>query len=199
MVLKKSYPAHKEQVKKNKTTLFLLPILGLDWIDLVNNGFVNAFLGDDEYEIICDNHLFLLFNPLKFTVAFENFCQKLRSNPLFSLEYDCPNYEEGKVMFVFGIPSEYQHILPNFKRGEYSKMDKRFVNKFFPKFIDGKVSIRWKVFYKDPSLRAFWEEKLSNKVGSEESLVSLDDNVELWDIPEAKEEIINFKQQTNYW
>jgi hypothetical protein len=191
MVLKKIHKKNTEGVKKSKTTLFLLPLLQLDWFELQENGFVNAYLGDDDYEIICDNHLFLLFNPYKFTVGFENFCQKLRDNPLFSLEYDCPNYENGKVMFVFGIPSEYQHILPNFKKGEYSKMDKRYVNKFFPKYIDSKVSIRWKVFYKDPSLKAFWEEKLAVEIAADK---------ELWDIPEANEEVLNYnKQETKYW
>ena len=83
------------------------------------------------------------------------------------------------------------NVIPDFKKGQYSKMDKRYVNKFFPKFIDGKVSVRWKVFYKDPSLKAFWEEKLA---------VQIQPDKELWDIPEAEEEIINFnKQESKYW
>lgn len=181
----------KKSVKKNKTTLFLLPLLELHYPDLVNHGFVNAYLGDDNYEIICDNHMFLLFNPVKFTKEFEEFASVLRTHPYFSLEYDCPENELGKVMFVFGIPSEYNHIVSNVKKGEYSKVDKRYVNKYFPKFIDGKVSIRWKVFYKDPSLKKFWEDKLA---------VVIESDKELWDIPEAKEEILNYKQeQSNYW
>jgi hypothetical protein len=187
---------NKETVKKNKTTLFLLPLLELNYSEIIENGFVNAYLGDDGYEIICDNHMFLLFNPHKFTIQFEAFAEKLRQHPCFSLEYDCPDNKYGKVMFVFGIPPEYNHVVANIKKGEYSKVDKRYVNKFFPKFIDGKVSIRWKVFYKDPSLKAFWEEKLSN----ERSPVRIDNSAELWDKPDACDEIINFnKEQTNYW
>ena len=82
-------------------------------------------------------------------------------------------------------------ILNHFKKGEYSKIDKRYVNKFFPKFVDGKVSLRWKVFYKDPSLKAFWEDKLD---------VNLDSDKELWDKPSPSDEILNYNlEQSNYW
>jgi len=186
----------KEVIKKNKTTLFLLPLIGMnyqeDYKQLMDNGFVNAYLGDDNYDIIIEDNLFLLFNPFKFTKEFEWYCERLRNHPLFSYEYDCPDNPYGKVVFVFRIIPEYLSIVEKFKKGAYSKIDREYVKKWFPKYqADSTVSLRWKIFNKDPSLKDSLEKKLA---------IVLSDDAELYDIPDPNVEILNYNENKNkYW
>lgn len=186
----------KATIRKNKTSLFLLPMIGFnyteDWSKLVQHGFVNAYLGDDQYDLVIEDQLFLLFNPEKFTKEFEWFSEELRTHPLYTYEYDCPDNPYGKVVFVFSILPEYQQNLSFFKKGQYSKFDQKYVNNWFPKFLpDSTISKRWQVFKKDAGLKQTLEEKLG---------VKLPETAELWDLPTPEEEILNYNpESTNYW
>jgi len=186
----------KKKVRKNKTSLFLLPLIGMnyheDYASLMKHGFVNAYLGDDGYDIVIDNHLFLLFNPEKFTKEFDYFCDKLRSHPLYTHEYDCPDNELGKVVFVFSIIPEYVDIIPLFIKGKYSKFPKNYITSWFSEYQpDGTMSLRWKIFHKHPSLK----EKLETDLA-----VKIDNDTELYDVPNLSEEILNYKlEHSNYY
>jgi hypothetical protein len=144
----------KGELLYNKTTLFLYPALELPDNILLRNGFKNAYLSDHEYDIRWDYDkcLYLLFEPEKFDDVFEDFSAYMRGHDLFKDEYDL----NGKVVFVLEIPKKYQDIIETFKRGEYSKFNREYIQECVPMVKKGSVSKAWKIFNQDASLRKEW-------------------------------------------
>ena len=177
----------------NGTTRFLFPVLKLDVQTLRKHGFVNAYLGDHLYEIMYDEHLFLLFDPV-FTKEFDIFCNQLRSHPLFEDEYDCLG-DYGKVMFVFKVPEPFVCIIEQFKAGQYSKFPKQYVDNFFKKYEDnGKIAVRWQILTRHPDLIAYWENRICDKDKDGKPLKNekLPSDAELWTASIKQEEIYNY-------
>lgn len=177
----------------NDTTRFLFPVLKLDVKTLKNYGFVNAYLSDHLYDVLYDEHLYLLFNPA-FTKDFDIFCNQLRSHQLFVDEYDCLG-DYGKVMFVFKVPEPFLELLDKFKAGQYSKFPKQYVDNFFKKYDEnGKLAVRWQVLTKHPDLITYWESRICDKDKEGKPLKSerLTPDAELWKAPNKKDEIYNF-------
>lgn len=166
----------------NNTSRFILPVIRLNLDTLRRYGFVNSYVSDHGYEVLYDNHIYLLFNP-KFTKDFEHFCSIMRQHELFEDEYDCLG-DLGKVMFVFKIPEKFSEILSSFKKGDYSKFPKEYIESYFSKVTDkGDLSMRWKVLTRNSSLR----EDIENKIKAK-----LDKDAELWSSPYMHEEIYNY-------
>lgn len=178
-----------KEVKYNRTTRFILPSLKLNDDALIKMGLVNVYLGDNEYDVRWDLEgcLYLLFKPEKLDSEFEEYCKLMRELSLYRDEYDV----ENGVIFVLEIPQKYKSILMPFKQGKYSKIDKTYVEDCIPRFINGKLSKRWKVLYKDKSIL----EELAKELGYatiEEAKKWID---EVENKPYAEEEIFRFNPE----
>lgn len=177
------------EIKYNRTTRFLLPSLRLNEEALIKMGLINVYLGDNEYDCRWDLEgcLYLLFKPNKLDEEFEEYCELMRQLPCYKDEYDV---DDG-VIFICEIPKEYKHIVKPFKEGKYSQIDKTYVKQCVPQFINGKLSKRWKIFYKDKSIM----EELAKELGYK----TLEDAerwiVEVEDKPYAQDEIFRYNPE----
>jgi hypothetical protein len=181
----------KQKAEWNKSTLFLLDSLQLDFNELIGNGLVNTYLCDFNHDVLHKNCIYLLFNPYKFTTNFESFCEKLRYHQGFVEEYDTNG--EGKVMFVFKFPEKYTSIITNFIFGKYSKFDRNFVKEIYPQYVNGKLSMRWMIIEKHPEYKKKVEDSINIK-GSTASVI-LSEDAEVYSIPNLKEEIYNYDEK----
>lgn len=178
----------KTEVKYNRTSRFLLPSLRLNEEALIKMGLVNVYLCDHEYDIRWDLEgcLYLLFKPVKLDREFEEYCELMRQLPCYKDEYDV---DKG-VIFVCEIPKQYQNILPTFKQGKYSEIDKKYVKECIPQLIGGKLSKRWKIFYRDKSIL----EELGKELGLTEK--EADEYIlEVEDRPYAQDEIFRYNPE----
>jgi len=178
------------EIKYNKTSRFLLPALRLEDKALIEMGLVNAFLQDNEYDIRWDLEgcLFLLFKPNKLDSNFEEYCDAIRQLTNFKDEYDV---EDG-IMMVLEIPDKYKHIINTFVEGQYSKMDKSYVKECIPQFVSGKLSKRWKIFYRDKSVISDLAKELGYSDEEAEKWI-----VEVEDKPYAEDEIYRYNPEIN--
>lgn len=184
------------KIKWNKTTQFLIDSLELDFGELLKNNLVNAYLCDFKHDVLHKECLYLLFNPLKFTTDFEKFSEKLKQHSGFLEDYDTSG--EGKVMFVFKFPNKFKDVITSFIHGKYSEFNPEYVKKYFPQYYAGKLSVRWMIIKKHPEYR----KKVHDDINLENTKkpIYLDENAELFSIPELHEEIYNFNQDIyNLW
>lgn len=179
------------EIKYNRTTRFILPALRLNDEKLLQNHFVNAYLQDTQYDIRWDleNCIFLLFKSNLDNPNFENFCQTLRELEGYKDEYDI---EEG-VVFVIQIPKEYNDIIDTFISGEYSKFNQKYIKNCIPQMINGKISKRWKIFYKEQSLF----NELATHLGYKDLALAKQYINELEDKPYAEDEILRYDPSIN--
>lgn len=179
------------EIKYNRTTRFILPALRLNDEKLLQNHFVNAYLQDNEYDIRWDleNCIFLLFKSNLDNPSFENFCQTLRELEGYKDEYDI---KEG-VVFVIQIPKEYNDIIDTFISGEYSKFNQKYIKNCIPQMINGKISKRWKIFYKEQSLF----NELATFLGYKDMELAKQYINELEDKPYAEDEILRYDPSIN--
>lgn len=177
------------ELKYNRCTRFLLPSLKLREEFLLNMGFVNAYIQDHEYDIRWDLEgcLFLLFKPGNLNNEFEDFSESLRNLSNFRDEYDI---QEG-VVFVLEIPDKYKNIFNTFVDGTYSKFDKNYIKECIPQYINGKLSKRWKIFYKDKALF----EELAQDLGYNNLDIAKEYINELEDKPYAEDEILRYNSE----
>ncbi len=177
------------ELKYNRTTRFLLPALKLNEEFLLNMGFYNAYLQDHEYDIRWDLEgcLFLLFKPGNLNSDFEDFCESLRKLSNYKDEYDI---QQG-VVFVLEINNKYKDILNTFVEGSYSKFNKTYIKECIPQYINGKLSKRWKIFYKDKALL----EELAADLGYKNLDIAKDYIDELEDKPYAEDEILRYNPE----
>lgn len=152
-------------------------------------GFVNAYIQDHEYDIRWDLEgcLFLLFKPGNLNNEFENFSESLRNLSNFRDEYDI---QQG-VVFVLEVPDKYKNIFNTFIDGSYSKFDKTYIKECIPQYINGKLSKRWKIFYKDKALF----EELAQDLGYNNLDIAKEYINELEDKPYAEDEILRYNPE----
>ena len=174
--------------KYTLTTSLLLPAAGLDATLLVEFGFINAYINDAEYERVVgdqEKDVFVLLKPSSLDTRFEEYCAMLRGLSNYLDEYDI---EGGFVMFRFKLLEEWKHIKDEFLTSKYSKIDRRYVNIFFPQYYASPegyvVSKNWQILTKAPELRAFWEEVLDT---------SIPEDFELWDKINPTKEVFRCK------
>jgi hypothetical protein len=178
----------KVETQYNKTTRFILRSLKLNDSLLIQNGFVNAYIQDHEYDIRWDyeNCIYLLFKPEQLE-HFERCASILRSYDNFRDEYDT---NEG-IVFVFEIPNRYKSIIPNFIAGKYSQFDRNYIKECIPQVINGQISKRWKIFYKEQDLF----QELATFLGYKDLNIAKKYIDELEDLPYAEEEIFRYNPE----
>ena len=163
------------EVKKNITSIFMVPTLKVPKDALRNNGFLNAYVKDARKEDQYNESIYLLFKPEdldKFREFLDGQYEKTKS---IIDDYD---YEDGYVVVVYEINPRLKNDVELIKQGKYSQTSKKF-QEIFPKVVKirknglsrDEISLQFRVFNKTEYLVQFWEDKLG---------VELPEDVEVW-------------------
>jgi len=164
------------EVKKNITSIFMVPTLKVPKDALKNNGFINGYIKDDRMKHGYENSVYLLFRPVdldKFRAFLDSEYERTKS---IIEDYD---YEDGFVVIVYQLNEKFKDDYELIKQGKYSKTSKRFQDEF-PKSVKivrsglskDEVSLQFRIFKKSMDLIEFWEEKIG---------VKFEDDFEVWD------------------
>lgn len=171
-----------------KSSSFILPILNINWGELNNNGYISTYMGDRLYtgDNSWGENLFIKIDK---TSLSQNFESKLKSHKRYVTSYNVP--DENTTMFVFSFEDQFKdQVVKPFLEGKYSKIDKSYVNMFFPKeVVSGltrKPSMNWMILHKSDLIRQQWEDILET---------SLPDGAEVWSRPLITEEVHKYESQ----
>lgn len=105
----------------------------------------------------------------------------MTSHPAFVQEYEP---QKGYRMFVFKLSDEIkQKVVEPFLRGEYSKVDRSYVEKFFPNNPNHNNYPSRLVFDKSNLTREYWEDQLGT---------TLPLDAEVWSKPTKSQEIYGY-------
>jgi hypothetical protein len=142
-----------------------------------HDNFLNCYFGDDGHHTDYPDSLYVRFS-YEHTDQFSRFLEKQEANSTFITSYDLP---EGEIMLVFKIPPEKLDDYNHFKAGRYSKIDKRFITRFFqptdPRFL---------ICFKRETVKKDLEKALG---------VTLSDDAELDSIPDLETEIFRYNNE----
>ena len=180
-------------VKKNVTTIFIVPTLKIGRDVLKNNQFINGYIKDLERDVQYENAVYLLFKPDNLD-NFHEFLEKEKTRTAQVIDdYD---YEGGWVVIVYSLDKDFTNDFKLIKQGKYSKTSKRFQEQF-PKVIKiiknglhkDELSLQHRIFNKTEELRKYWEDKLN---------VEFTDDIELWDWFSEENESLNIDKIREY-
>ena len=165
--------------EKNCTTVFMTAPLGIAKIDLIENNFIGAYIGDvQKSETEYKRGIYVLFRPIDM-LTFEQFVYSEKERGATIVEdYD---YEGGYVVVIYVLKPEFAADYDKFLRGNYSKFSIKFRDTFPEKIhIDGKdqLTLQQRVFTKDESIREYWEEQIGIKM-EDSSEVYSSPNIEI--------------------
>ena len=122
----KQYLASKSHTK---TSAFLLPTIGVKVNMLRQHRFVNAFTKDIYREDLNQDYkMFCLFSFHIDDIDFQIFIDHLVDTSSYVTHYPA---EYGGTMFVFQIPEKWHEVYDRFINGEYSKIPKEYVKRYF--------------------------------------------------------------------
>lgn len=176
-------------IKKNVTSIFMVPTLKIEKGKLSSNGFINAYIKDSRKEEVYDGCIYLLFHPENLD-GFREFLDTEYERTKDVIEdYD---YEDGYVVVVYKLNPEFKGDFDLVKQGKYSKTSQEF-QKQFPKVVkitkDGlrrdEISLQIRIFNKTQDLIDFWEEKLG---------ITLNEENEVWEGFHEENEVLNLDE-----
>lgn len=164
------------EVKKTISTIFIVPTLGFEKGVLLENGFVNGYIGDRNKEENYKDAVYVLFKPKekdKFNIFIEREYEGVRK---LIEDYD---YDGGWVVLVYKLDDRFKKDYELVKKGKYSKTSKAFQDSF-PKVIKiirnglhkDEVALQHRIFKKAEDLKQFWEDKFD---------VEFNEDMEVWD------------------
>jgi hypothetical protein len=178
------------EIKKNITSIFMVPTLKVPKDALRGNGFINAYIKynrrDDQYK----ESIYLLFKPNDLDKFREFLDSEYERTKAVIEDYD---YEDGYVVVVYQLDNKYNRDYELVKQGRYSKTSANF-QKMFPKVVKinrgglhkDEISLQYRIFNKAEDLVNFWEEKLGIDLQE-----VMGDNFEVWDGWDESKEILN--------
>jgi hypothetical protein len=152
------------EIKKNITSIFMVPTLKVPKDALRSNGFINAYIKDNRREDQYKESIYLLFKPTDLDKFREFLDSEYERTKAVIEDYD---YEDGYVVVVYQLNDKYKKDFNLIKQGKYSKTSEEF-QKMFPKVVKivknnlhrDEVSLQYRIFTKAEDLVNFWEEKL---------------------------------------
>ena len=152
------------EIKKNITSIFMVPTLKVPKDALRGNGFINAYVKDDRREDAYKESVYLLFKPVDLDKFREFLDSEYERTKAVIEDYD---YEDGFVVVVYQLDNKYKKDYELIKQGKYSKTSPTF-QKMFPKIVKitkgglhkDEISLQYRIFNKAEDLVNFWEEKL---------------------------------------
>lgn len=151
-------------IKKNITSIFMVPTLKVPKDALVSNGFINGYVKDVRREDQYDHSIYLLFKPENLDKFREFLDSEYERTKDIIEDYD---YEDGYVVVVYQLNKEYIKDFQLIREGKYSKTSPSF-QKMFPKIIKivnkglhrNELSLQYRIFNKAEDLVEFWQDKL---------------------------------------
>ena len=180
-------------VKKNITSIFIVPTLKINKDQLKSNGFVNGYVIDCRQDLQYEDCVYILFKPDD-VVKFRNFLQdEYERTKAIIDDYD---YEDGFVVIVYKLDQTFKKDFKFIREGKYSKTSKAF-QETFPRIVKIKrnglhkdeVSLQYRVFNKTEDLREYWE----NKIG-----IAFDETMEVWTGWDEETETLNVDKLKEY-
>ena len=152
------------EIKKNITSIFMVPTLKVPKDALRANGFINGYIKDDRREDQYKESIYLLFKPENLDKFREFLDSEYDRTKTIIEDYD---YEDGFVVVVYQLNERYKKDYELIRQGKYSKTSADF-QKMFPKIIKivknglhrDELSLQYRIFNKAEDLVDFWEEKL---------------------------------------
>ncbi len=177
------------QIKKNITSIFMVPTLKVPKDALRSNGFINAYIKDNRREDVYKESVYLLFKPTDLDKFREFLDSEYERTKAVIEDYD---YEDGYVVVVYQLNDKYKKDFNLIKQGKYSKTSEEF-QKMFPRVVKivkdnsrrDEVSLQYRIFSKAEDLLNFWEEKLGIDFKS-----TFGDDFEVWDGWDEEKEIL---------
>jgi len=177
------------EIKKNITSIFMVPTLKVPKDALRGNGFINAYVRDARKEDCYDECIYLLFKPENLDKFREFLDNEYERTKAVIEDYD---YEDGYVVVVYQLDDKYKKDFTLIKQGKYSKTSLQF-QKLFPKVIKitrnglhkDEISLQYRIFNKADDLISFWEEKLGIDFAE-----IVGDDFEVWEGWDESKEIL---------
>ena len=177
------------EVKKNITSIFMVPTLKVPKDALRGNGFINAYVRDVRKEDHYDECIYLLFKPENLDKFREFLDNEYERTKAVIEDYD---YEDGFVVVVYQLDDKYKKDFILVKQGKYSKTSLQF-QKLFPKVIKitrnglhkDEISLQYRIFNKAEDLVSFWEDKLGIDL-----VEIVGDDFEVWEGWDESKEIL---------
>ena len=177
------------EIKKNITSIFMVPTLKVPKDALRANGFINAYIKDNRKEDQYKESIYLLFKPKdldKFREFLDNEYERTKN---VIEDYD---YEDGYVVVVYQLNEKHRKDFDLIRQGKYSKTSLDF-QKVFPKVIKivknglnrDELSLQYRIFNKSDDLIDFWEEKLGIDFKS-----AVGEDFEVWEGYDEQKEIL---------
>lgn len=182
--------------KYNKTTLFLLPMLGLSLRNAnILKYLKNSYIDDRGLEHDYKKPIFLLFNVNSLhDQIFKKFQEALRKKQEYVYDYYIgTNNGRHLLMYVFESPEKYRADYNHFKAGRYSQFSKEY-RELFPQYVQNALgkdveSIAWGAINKSKGLK----EKIMTDFELDKSFV--EELEELWDSPKRDEEYYRYNKK----
>lgn len=177
------------EIKKNITSIFMVPTLKVPKDALRGNGFINAYIKDARKEDQYDGCIYLLFKPENLDKFREFLDSEYERTKAVIEDYD---YEDGYVVVVYQLNEKYKKDFLLVKEGKYSKTSADF-QKLFPKVIKitrnglhkDEISLQYRIFNKAEDLVSFWEDKLGIDL-----VEIVGDDFEVWEGWDESKEIL---------
>ena len=173
------------EIKKNITSIFMVPTLKVPKDALRGNGFINAYIKDARKEDQYKGCVYLLFKPENLDKFREFLDGEYERTKAVIEDYD---YEDGYVVVVYQLDEKYKNDFTLVQSGKYSKTSANF-QKLFPKVVKitrnglskDEISLQYRIFNKAEDLISFWETKLG---------IEFEDDYEVWDGWDESKEIL---------
>lgn len=141
-----------------------------------NPNFVNTYLIDPEFSEDFNGQLYVLFK----SGMSDNLVNFLTSHTAFKTTY---SPKDGLQMFVFSYdPEQIEGVVKPFLRGAFSKIDRAYVERYFPAVASHHNYTTRKVLDRHPDYKEYWERRIG---------VELPSDAEVWSKPEIKDETFN--------
>jgi hypothetical protein len=187
-------------LKKTITSIFMVPTLKIPKGALIDNGFINGYVGDTSREYQHQESIYVLFKPTNLEKFKEFLEEEYERTKDIIEEYD---YTDGYVVVVYKLNKKYKKDFEKVEKGMYSQTSPSF-QKDFSKTISVRkgavttdlISLQYKIFNKTQDLVDFWEDKLGTTFKKEYELwEAFDRDKELLDITKIKEELTLKKEK----
>lgn len=110
----------------------------------------------------------------------------LSTHPQFVEQY---SPRKGHMTFVFKVSDKDQvGVVEPFLQGKFSKVDRKYVDRYFPDEPGHRLYGNGLVFRKSPAKKSFWETKLDT---------TLPPDAEVWSKPQKKKEVYGYVKDSS--
>ena len=173
------------EVKKNITSIFMVPTLRVPKDALRSNGFINGYIKDERIQHDYEDSIYLLFKPDNLDKFREFLDGEYERTKSIIEDYD---YEDGFVVVVYQLNERFKKDYELVKQGKYSKTSKAFQSEF-PKSVKviksglskDEISLQLRIFKKSADLVEFWEDKIG---------ITFQDEFEVWEGWDEEKEVL---------